>query len=61
MKISVVPSWVHKASAFAVVAVGSAAAWGWSDIVSAHTAAVIVTVLGGAKGVLEFVTRNTTV
>lgn len=59
MKVSLTPAWVHKASAFAVMAAASMAAWHWEDVVSQQQAATIVFALGGAKVLIELLTRNT--
>lgn len=40
---------LHFISASLVTLCGTVAAFGWTDVVSAHTAAVIVTGLGAAK------------
>lgn len=58
MKVSIVPSWLHKSSAFAVAAVTSAAMWPWGAIVSPELAVHIVGGLGFAKLALEFFTSN---
>lgn len=58
MKVSIVPSWVQKASAFAVAAVTSAAMWPWGAIVDPNLAVHIVGGLGFAKLALEFLTDN---
>ena len=50
---------IHKVSAFLVTAVGSIAAWNWSGVFSPHTAAMIVTALGAAKLIGEFVSDKT--
>lgn len=57
-KISLAPSWLHKWSAFAVAAFGSMAAWGWSDVMTAPHAAMVVSGLGFAKLALEFITPD---
>ena len=61
MLVSVVPAWLHKASAFSVAVFGSIAVWDWASVVTPQAAAVIVTLSGAAKVVLEFVTANTEV
>jgi hypothetical protein len=43
------PKWVHNASSLAVVLFGSLAAFDWSSMISANTAAKIVLGLGVAK------------
>ena len=58
MFISKTPAWLHKASAFAVTVFASAAAWNWTSIVDAHTAAMIVSGLGFAKLTFEFITPD---
>ena len=45
----------HLSSAALVTLFGSLAAFGWTDFVSAHTAAIIVTGLGAAKALLTVI------
>lgn len=50
---------LHFVSASLVTLFGTAAAFGWTDIVSAHTAAVIVSGLGAAKMALTVIDKFT--